>query len=83
MVLRGGGLSELLGIIVGHIYYFVSFKYPQDHGGATLLKTPEFLYSLLPSQIGGVHGFGTYSARPQPQNRGPAVFGGRGQQLGD
>ena len=37
------GLNELLGIVVGHLYFFLAFKYPQDFGGAALLKTPEFL----------------------------------------
>ena len=29
MVLRGGGINELLGILVGHTYYFLAFRYPQ------------------------------------------------------
>ena len=34
---------QLCGIIVGHLYFFLVFKYPQDFGGAQLLKTPSFL----------------------------------------
>ena len=36
-------LVQLCGIIVGHLYFFLVFKYPQDFGGAQLLKTPSFL----------------------------------------
>lgn len=37
------GLAELLGILVGHLYFFLMFKYPQDFGGRALLKTPDIL----------------------------------------
>lgn len=43
MILRGGGINELIGILVGHTYYFVAFQYPQDHGTSPLIKTPQFL----------------------------------------
>ena len=36
-------LVQLSGIVVGHLYYFLVFKYPQDFGGAYLLQTPSFL----------------------------------------
>ncbi len=35
---------ELLGIAVGHIYFFLMFKYPQDFNGVQLLQTPQILY---------------------------------------
>lgn len=28
-ILRGGGINELLGILIGHTYFFLAFKYPQ------------------------------------------------------
>jgi len=37
-------LSQLCGIVVGHLYFFLVFKYPQDFGGGRLLQTPNFLY---------------------------------------
>jgi derlin-1 len=37
-------LVQLCGIVVGHLYFFLVFKYPQDFGGANFLKTPSFLY---------------------------------------
>jgi Derlin-1 len=36
-------LVQLCGIVVGHLYFFLVFKYPQDFGGPHLLKTPSFL----------------------------------------
>ncbi|PIK50879.1 putative derlin-1 [Apostichopus japonicus] len=68
-ILRGGGLAEILGILVGHLYFFLTFKYPQDFGGRTLLKTPDIL-------VGSV-GFGQAPAsrrRPEANNGG---VGGR------
>lgn len=43
MIMRGGGLNELIGILVGHFYYFLMFKYPQDYGGRSFLTTPQIL----------------------------------------
>ncbi|VDN49620.1 unnamed protein product [Gongylonema pulchrum] len=43
MILRGGGMNELIGILVGHTYYFLMFKYPQDFGGRQFLRTPQIL----------------------------------------
>lgn len=47
-ILGGGGLYELVGIIVGHLYYFVMMKYPADQG-VTLLRTPQILYKYFPN----------------------------------
>lgn len=46
-LLGGGGMSELAGIIVGHLYYFVMLKYPAEQG-VTLLRTPQILHSYFP-----------------------------------
>ena len=43
MIIRGGGMNELIGILVGHLYYFLMFKYPQDFGGRAFLSTPQIL----------------------------------------
>lgn len=42
-------ISELVGIAVGHFYYFLKFKYPIDCDGPSFLQTPRFLYKLFPS----------------------------------
>lgn len=34
---------ELVGIGVGHAYYLLMFEYPQNIGGPSLVKTPDFL----------------------------------------
>jgi derlin-1 len=44
LIVKGGGFMELLGIAVGHIYFFLMFKYPQDFNGVQLLQTPQILY---------------------------------------
>lgn len=37
------GFEELLGILVGHLYYFLTITYPQERGGSALIQTPQFL----------------------------------------
>ncbi|UJR34468.1 hypothetical protein I4U23_021875 [Adineta vaga] len=39
--------EDFFGIIIGHLYYFLIFKYPRDFGGARLIRTPTFLYVYL------------------------------------
>ncbi|XP_022913689.1 derlin-1 [Onthophagus taurus] len=86
MILNGGGLYELIGILIGHLYVFLMFQYPQELGGSQLLSTPSIFKQWFPDTIGGVHGFGTPPPRaPQPQAR-RGVFGrhnwGTGHVLG-
>jgi len=38
------GWNELLGIFVGHVYFFLMFKYPQDFGGTQFISTPQILW---------------------------------------
>jgi len=47
-LINGSGLYEIIGILVGHAYYFATFQYPQEHGGEALIKTPAFLEGFLP-----------------------------------
>ena len=37
------GVNELIGILVGHLYYFLKYRYPEEYGGRELIHTPEFL----------------------------------------
>ncbi|XP_066928207.1 derlin-1-like [Clytia hemisphaerica] len=84
MILGQGGLMEIIGIFVGHMYFFLMFKYPQDFGGRRFLTTPAFLYNYLPNRRGGVAGFGQAPAsRRDNSNRGANAFGGSGNRLGD
>lgn len=84
MIVGGGGVQELLGIIVGHLYFFLMFKYPQDFGGVRLLHTPQFLYKYFPNRRGGVSGFGQApESRRRPDDGGRQHAWGQGHQLGN
>merc|ERR1711890_67686 len=46
-LLLGNSVSvDLLGMAVGHCYYFLEDIFPQQPGGWKLLKTPQFLKVL-------------------------------------
>ncbi|XP_044263855.1 derlin-1 [Tribolium madens] len=77
MVISGGGVQELIGILIGHLYFFLMFKYPQELGGPALLQTPSIFKQWFPDQVGGVHGFGVPPQRQRP-NQEPRgrFFGG-------
>ncbi|KAI4469018.1 der1-like protein derlin [Holotrichia oblita] len=77
MILSGGGITELIGILIGHLYVFLMFQYPQELGGRVLLTTPAIFKEWFPDTVGGVHTFGAPPQRPpQPRNRGRGMFGG-------
>lgn len=38
-----GAVFSLVGIVIGHLYFFLKFKYPQELGGASYLETPAIL----------------------------------------
>ncbi|KAK3086143.1 hypothetical protein FSP39_014209 [Pinctada imbricata] len=85
LIIGQGGLMELVGIIVGHLYFFLMFKYPQDFGGARLLSVPSILYKYFPNRSGGVSGFGMAPSsrrREGENNDGRRHQWGQGQQLG-
>lgn len=87
LIISGGGMMELFGILVGHIYVFFKFKYPQEFGGREWLVTPTFLESYFPPQRGGVRWFGNAPMqRPGGQQQARNIFGGhnwgRGHVLG-
>uniref|UniRef100_H2Z1B2 Derlin n=1 Tax=Ciona savignyi TaxID=51511 RepID=H2Z1B2_CIOSA len=90
LIIRGGGIHELLGIFVGHTYFFLKFKYPLDFGGTSLIETPQFLYKYFPNTRSGVSGFGAAPAsRRREEDNGGDVGGGarhrwgEGRRLGD
>lgn len=87
-MLGGGGMSDLVGIIVGHLYYFVMMKYPAEQG-VTLVQTPQFMYDYLPN-----HQAASYMAPERPTRQNPSATGqnptaptgyhwGRGRRLDD
>jgi len=86
MIIAGGGVMELVGILIGHMYFFLMFKYPQDFGGPSLLSTPQILYDWFPNRRGGVSGYGQAPASAQGGGGGggggPAMGFGGGHRWG-
>ncbi|XP_008554108.1 derlin-1 [Microplitis demolitor] len=87
LILSGNGVLELIGILVGNLYFFLKFKYPQEYDGPELLRTPKILEYYFPVQRTNIGGFSrtNVESRTQPQF-GSNIFGGhnwgRGQVLG-
>ncbi|XP_003398351.1 derlin-1 [Bombus affinis] len=87
LIISGGGMMELFGILVGHLYVFLKFKYPQELGGPELLNTPKILESYFPSQRGNIRWFGAAPTQRTQTQQARNTFGGhnwgRGYVLGD
>lgn len=79
-VLLGNAIYvDIMGIAVGHMYYFIEDVFPNQRGGFKLLKTPIFLksifdahvedpdYNPLPEERPG--GFQWGEGRPAPNNQ--------------
>lgn len=87
-MLGGGGMDELVGILVGHLYYFVMMKYPAEQG-MTLVQTPQILYRYFPNnQPAAFVPPGAAPARPTapagPNPVSPTGYNwGRGRRLED
>lgn len=47
LLLGNSVIVDLMGIVVGHIYYFLEDIFPREQGGFKLLKTPRFLYVIF------------------------------------
>lgn len=83
MILHGGGVQEIIGIIVGHIFFFFKFQYPQEYGGALLFDTPQFLKRMLPGSR-PFGGFGVPPAsRAAPRTASSGHNWGAGNRLGE
>ncbi|XP_054165456.1 derlin-1-like [Oppia nitens] len=67
IIMGGGGVDEIIGIIVGHLYYFIMYRYPEEHGGQSLLQTPSILYNYFPSTPGRGSVYGGFQYQPPPQ----------------
>lgn len=85
-LLGGGGMSELMGILVGHLYFFVMLKYPAEQG-VTLLNTPQILYKYLPTHPAAAYVNPERPIRPAPAASQPSAptgyHWGRGRRLED
>jgi Derlin-1 len=78
------GFLELIGIIVGHLYYFLTYTYPIDFGGSSLISTPAILYQYFPSTR-SVRGFNAQPAAPRADfnQRPPPPQARRGHDWGE
>lgn len=47
LLLGNSVVVDLMGIAVGHVYYFIEDVFPQQNGGFHILKTPEFLKRIF------------------------------------
>ncbi|XP_015790508.1 derlin-1 [Tetranychus urticae] len=65
VLMGGSAYFEILGIIIGHLYYFTMVKYPAENG-VHLISPPQILYDYFPNIQGRVGGF-TYVPPTQPQ----------------
>ncbi|CAG8771800.1 12416_t:CDS:2, partial [Acaulospora morrowiae] len=82
----GGALPwhTLIGIVTGHIYYFLQELYPAS-GGPRLLNTPQWLYQQFPPTNGIRTSFGTTVLPPRNSSENQPTSAhrwGRGQRLG-
>uniref|UniRef100_A0A1A8EM38 Derlin n=1 Tax=Nothobranchius korthausae TaxID=1143690 RepID=A0A1A8EM38_9TELE len=74
-------VNELIGNLVGHLYFFLMYKYPMDLGGRAFFSTPQFLYRFFPNHR-EASGFGAIPARrPAAQEREDHTWG-QGFRLG-
>ncbi|KAK8944751.1 Derlin-1 [Platanthera zijinensis] len=75
-------LPDLMGIIAGHLYYYLTVLHPLA-GGKNILKTPMWLHSLVARWgIGRQQAFGRPGTRPAPNTPTSGVaFSGRSYRL--
>ncbi|CRK92916.1 CLUMA_CG006477, isoform A [Clunio marinus] len=84
MLMSNGSIFAVVGILVGHLYFFLKFTYPQELGGANFLETPQFIKNYYPdTRPSGVFGLAPEGGRADPQANQRRVFGGMGQRLGN
>lgn len=87
VMLSNGGIISLFGILIGHLYFFLKFTYPQELGGSNFLETPKFIKKYYPDvRPSGVFGFapeGRVNPQEQQRNTGYNLFGGSGNRLGN
>jgi len=87
VMLSNGGMMSLFGILIGHLYFFLKFTYPQELGGTSFLETPSFIKRRFPDvRPAGVFGFAPETRAQQQQQQRQAgfnVFGGSGNRLGN
>jgi len=73
LLLGNSIIVDLMGIIVGHIYYFLEDVFPHQQGGFRILKAPRFLRWIFDEA--SYHGEQN-EARPNVGNNEPFGAGG-------
>ncbi|XP_043909976.1 derlin-2 [Protopterus annectens] len=76
LLLGNSIIVDLLGIAVGHIYFFLEDIFPNQPGGSKLLKTPSFLKAIFDSREDDPN------YNPLPEERPGGFAWGEGQRLG-
>lgn len=84
MLMSNGSLFAVVGILVGHLYFFLKFTYPQELGGANFLETPNIVKRYYPDvRPSGVFGLAPEGRADPPQQQRSGMFFGAGRRLGD
>ena len=93
LILGSSIIPDIIGILAGHVYIFLEHDLPRMKG-YRVLKTPGFLYQLIPPQRVHIRGFGVEGNAAQQQQqqqqqqnqnlrqRGGYNWGGQGRALG-
>lgn len=76
LLLGNSVIVDLMGIAVGHIYYFLEDVFPQQPGGFKILRTPGFLKSIFDSREADPN------YNPLPEERPGGFDWGEGQPAG-
>ncbi|XP_077995283.1 derlin-2-like [Glandiceps talaboti] len=77
LLLGNSIIVDVMGIAVGHVYYFLEDVFPQQPGGFKLLKTPGFLKSIFDGPVEDPD----YQQLPEEERPGGFAWGG-GNRLG-
>lgn len=74
-LLGNNTLNDIIGIIVGHLYYFLEDVFPEQQNGFRVLKTPQFMKTLFNRrQVNR-----DYEPLPEAQRPGGFNWGGDNQ----
>ncbi len=80
LLLSQSMIPDIVGIVVGHIYYYLHDIYPRV-SGRQILQTPGFLKRWLADA--GLRGAAPPPSQTQGAPQGFRAFGGRGRRLAD
>lgn len=69
-------VGKLIGIVVGHLYYYLTVLYPLANGGKEVMRTPAFVRSMLTDE-----GSNIQSSRGSG-SQGTRTAWGKGSKLG-